>query len=136
MKPASVNQYRKITLKQLRCEEAELLHQLCEVRKALEILSDEPPAPKSPFPPTRRELLEEYLLNHPEGTPVKDLPLLLRTLGFVSRATNDTSNWIYQCGGDFVVEHGILKLSPKVSTDGNGNGRPTDNPPHMEAKST
>ena len=126
----TMNQHRNITMQQLHKEEADLVRQMTEIRKAIEILEGDSQTPARLCPASRADLLKEYLLKHPEGVPVKTLPALLKTLGHVSRAAHATTNWIYQCGGTFVVNNGTVTLVPEEKTaDGDGAAGNTDPSP-------
>jgi hypothetical protein len=132
-----MNQHRNITVQQLHREEADLVRQLTEVRKALQILEGESQTPARLCPASRADLLRKYLLKHPEGVPVKTVPALLKTLGHVSKAAHDTTNWIYQCGKNFVVHKGIVTLGPQQTVaDGNVSADDTNTSDGKDAAST
>lgn len=128
-----MNQNRKITLQQLYKEETDLVRQLTEIRRAIEILEEDSQSPERLCPATRTELLKEYLLRHPEGVPVKTLPALLKTLGHVSRAANPATNWIYQTADSFIVENGIVTLVPEESPANGAAQLPIPNPTAVKA---
>jgi hypothetical protein len=66
----TMNQHRNITMQQLHKEEAALLRQLTEIRKAIEILEGDSQTPARLCPASRADLLKECLLKHPDGVGV------------------------------------------------------------------
>ena len=105
-----MNQIRKITVEQLRREEAELLRQLLQVRKALSVVEGDSQTSDPLRPPSRAELLKRYLVEHPEGVRVSSVPALLKLLGHVSIAAHETTNWVYQSKDYFSTAKGIVTL--------------------------
>jgi hypothetical protein len=104
--------FRKISIVQLRKEEAELLRQLMEVRRALSVVEGEAEKSIQIRVPSRAELLKQYLSQHSEGARIKDVPALLKSLGHVSSAALQTTNWVYQSKDLFVVKKGVVTLQP------------------------
>lgn len=105
----------KAALRQLKTEETELHLRLTQIRKVLAVLEGSQSEPGPKRPQCRADLLREYLLEHPEGVRLKDVPAVLKATGHVSFAAHPTTNWVYQLKPDkayFVIKGGIVTLDP------------------------
>ena len=108
----------KVALRQLRTEETELQLRLTHVRKAISVLDDSQSEPGPNRPQCRADLLRDYLLDHPSGVRLKDVPAILTAMGHVSFAAHPTTNWVYQLKPEkayFVINSGIITLHPEFS---------------------
>jgi hypothetical protein len=108
----------KVALRQLRAEETELQLRLAQVRKAISALDDSHSELRQDRPKCRADLLRDYLLDHPSGVRLKDVPAILKAMGHVSFAAHATTNWVYQLKPEkayFVIDGGIITLHPKFN---------------------
>jgi len=118
-----VKSREQIAIAALEAQEADLMAQLDRIRTSLRALR--PPEAQEPIrPKTRADYLLEYLLMHPEGIRLKDVPRALEVQGFISRAAHETTNWLYQLPPDkryFEIQVGLVQLrSDLVQTNENG----------------
>jgi hypothetical protein len=108
----------KVALRQLRAEETELQLRLAQVRKAISALDDSHSELRQDRPKCRADLLRDYLLDHPSGVRLKDVPAVLKAMGHTSFAAHQTTNWVYQLKSEkayFVIAGGIITLHPKFN---------------------
>jgi hypothetical protein len=121
-------------IKLLRQQEEELCRRLEQVRKAISVLGETNAVQRIQKPRFRADLLRDYLLQHPDGARVKEVPHILREMGFVSVASTDSVNWLYQLRPEkqyFQIIEGVVTLRPDycllfasptkdiIGTDGN-----------------
>ena len=90
------SQREKAALRQLKTEETELQLRLTQIRKALAVLEGTRSEPTPTRPECRADLLQKYLVEHPEGVRLKDVPAVLHAIGHMSFAAHPTTNWLYQ----------------------------------------
>ena len=105
-------------LRQLKTEETELQLRLTQVRKAISVLDNSQPESKPKPPRCRAYLLRDYLLDHPGGVRLKDVPAVLEAMGHVSFAAHATTNWLYQLKPEkahFVITSGVVTLRPQLN---------------------
>jgi hypothetical protein len=106
-------------IRQLKAEEANLHLRLNQVCRALAELQGPRVEVGLQRRPCRAELLRQYLLDHPDGVRLKDVPSVLAAMGHVSFAANPTTNWLYQLKLEkayFAIDKGIVKLCPNFRT--------------------
>jgi len=106
-------------IRQLKAEEAYLHLRLNQVCRALAELQGPRVEVGLQRRPCRAELLRQYLLDHPDGVRLKDVPSVLAAMGHVSFAANPTTNWLYQLKLEkayFAIDKGIVKLCPNFRT--------------------
>ena len=106
-------------IRQLKAEEAYLHLRLNQVCRALAELQGPRVEVGLQRRPCRAELLRQYLLDHPDGVRLKDVPSVLAAMGHVSFAANPTTNWLYQLKLEkayFAIDKGIVTLCPDFSS--------------------
>ena len=103
----------------LREQEEDLCRRLLQIRKALAVLDQGSSNNRSAQPRCRAELLRDYLLAHPAGVRLKDVPVTLKDAGFVSAAGVQAPNWIYQQKPErdyFCIVDGLVTIRPDYAT--------------------
>ncbi len=138
------SQREKAALRQLKTEETELQLRLTQIRKALAVLEGTRSEPTPTRPECRADLLRKYLVEHPEGVRLKDVPAVLHAIGHVSFAGHPTTNWLYQLKPEkayFVIKDGVVTLRVGCSNGAqvgsmdlfqvafDNNPKPTEQPP-------
>src|SRR5579863_9946674 len=83
--------------KQLRNQLAELEKAAASRRRMLALLEKNDGKQTASRPRTRAWLLREYLERYrPEGIPIRDVPTALKEMGYLSRESQPTTNWLRQ----------------------------------------
>ncbi len=100
--------------KNLRDQIAEMETVLAIRKRMLALLQEDTEDEEPVRPRTRVWLLREYLKTfHPEGIAIGDVPTALREMGFITKETQSTTNWLRQQKPQyafFVVEKGWVRL--------------------------